>query len=344
MSYAPVNETSADLFNEETWLQGAILCSVGYGVVLALFAMCFYLLIQQWKGSHSRRSVFFLVYISIEFILASLFQGSIAKFVQLAFIEDRNFPGGPAAFEAAEFSIPVDEIGNVAFVLTNWFSDALLVWRCMIIYTNCGVSLYIVMALPCLMFLTSVSMGILWLIQICTSSPFGIFNTINWTIPFFSLSLALNILVTIAIVVRLYVYRRRVAKLLNGNHGSQYTSIAAMLVESAFLYSSFSILFLVPFGMNNPLSQIFLQALSQIQTMATLLIVFRTAQGKVWTAETQRQVTAYSSSNALSFGGRSTTFTGTTSTLKGKEISTRAGDESEFGEGSKPRASNSVSV
>ncbi|KAJ7642039.1 hypothetical protein FB45DRAFT_826301 [Roridomyces roridus] len=290
MSYAPVNETRADLFNEETWLQGAILCSVGYGVVLALFAMCFYLLLKQMDGSNYRRSVFFLAYISIEFILASLFQGSIAKFVQLAFIENRNYPGGPAGFEANEFSIPVDRLGNVAFVLTNWFSDALVVWRCMVIYTDCGVPLYIVMAVPCLMFLASMALGILWLIQICTSSPFGIFTALNWTIPYFSLSLALNILVTIAITVRLYMFRRRGAKVFGRNYGSQYTSVAAMLVESAFLYSSFSILFLVPFGMNNPLSQIFLQALSQVQTISTLLIVFRTAQGKVWKNNTQHEV------------------------------------------------------
>ncbi|KAJ7614910.1 hypothetical protein FB45DRAFT_936393, partial [Roridomyces roridus] len=92
--------TSADLFNEDTWL----------------FSICFYLLIQRRMGSHSKRSVLFLVNISIDIILACLFQGSIAK---------AKF-GGPAAFEAAEFSIPVDEIENVAFVLTDWFSDALL--------------------------------------------------------------------------------------------------------------------------------------------------------------------------------------------------------------------------
>ncbi|KAJ7622539.1 hypothetical protein FB45DRAFT_838605 [Roridomyces roridus] len=342
MSFAPVNETSFDLYNEETWLQGAVLCSVGYGVVLALFSMCFYLLFKQMKGSNYRRSVFFLVYISLEFLFATLFQGSIAKFVQLAFIEQRDFPGGPAIFEADEFSIPVDKIGNVAFVLTNWFSDALVVWRCMVIYTNCGVSLYIVMALPCLMFAASVGLGIMWLIQICTTSPFGIFVTINWTIPYFSLSLSTNILVTIAIVIRLFVYRRRVAKVFGQNHGSQYTSVAAMLVESAFLYSAFSILFLVPFGMINPLANVFLQALSQIQTISTLLIVFRTAQGKIWTANTQRDVATYSSGKPITFGpGRSATFVGTTSTQQGKEVS-RGGDSDLDFDDSKANAPVSV--
>ncbi|KAJ6547832.1 hypothetical protein DFH09DRAFT_1039879 [Mycena vulgaris] len=303
-SFAPPDETSADLFNESMWLQGTVLCSVGYGVVLTLFAMCFYLLVKQTTRSNYTRSVFFLVYISIEFILATLFQGSIAKYVQLAFVEDRDFPGGPAAYEEDMFSIPVDEIGNVAFVLTNWFSDALVVWRSFVIYSSCGVPVWIVMALPFLLFIASVGMGILWLIQISATSPFSS-STINYTIPYLSLSLALNILVTIAIVARLLVYRHRIFHVFGLKHGSQYTSIAAMLVESAFIYSSFSILFLVPFGLNSPLSQLFLQALSQIQTIATMLIVFRTAQGKVWTSATQREVTTYVSGPS---GGRTLQF------------------------------------
>lgn len=32
-----------------------------------------------------------------------------------------------ANFEEVMFSIPIDEMGNVAFVLANWFADALVV-------------------------------------------------------------------------------------------------------------------------------------------------------------------------------------------------------------------------
>ncbi|KAJ7670412.1 hypothetical protein B0H14DRAFT_1027016 [Mycena olivaceomarginata] len=320
-SYSP-DESSADLFNEKMWLHGAVLCTVAYGVVLTLFSMCFYLLVKGMTRSSYKRSLFFLVYISVEFILATLFEGSLAKYVQLAFIEDRNFPGGPGAYEAAMFSIPVDEIGNVAFVLTNWLSDGLVVWRCLVIYSSCGVPMWVVMALPFLLLLASVGTGLLWLIQISATSPFSS-STVNWTIPYLSLSLALNILVTIAIVIRLWVYRRRISGVFDANHGSQYTSIAAMLVESAFIYSSFSILFLVPFGMNIPLSELFLQALSEIQTISTMLIVFRTAQGKVWTTATQREVTACvskPSTRAIQFSNRQTE-SGLSSQTAGKMVS-----------------------
>ena len=46
---------------------------------------------------------------------------------QLAFINNRGYPGGPSVYEEQEFSIGVDEIGNVSYVLANWFADSMLV-------------------------------------------------------------------------------------------------------------------------------------------------------------------------------------------------------------------------
>lgn len=53
--------------------------------------------------------------------------GSLAEFTQLAFIDNRNFPGGPNAYENVMFAIPVDSMGNVSAALQNWLCDALLV-------------------------------------------------------------------------------------------------------------------------------------------------------------------------------------------------------------------------
>ena len=109
-------------------------------------------------------------------------------------------------------------------------------------------------------------MGILWLKQVGTAdqSPWDS-SGINFTIPYYSMSLALNILVTLLIVARLMLYRRRVRSALGSTHGMHYTSLAAMVVESAGIYSAYSLLFLVPFAMNHPLAQLFLQGLSPVQ-------------------------------------------------------------------------------
>lgn len=86
------------------------------------------------------------------------------------------------------------------------------------------------------------------------------------------MSLALNILVTILIVVQLLIYRNRINNALGKSHGAHYASVVAMIVESAAIYSSFALLFLVPFALNHPLSQIFIQSLPPVQVCTGLLI------------------------------------------------------------------------
>ncbi|KAI0258510.1 hypothetical protein BC834DRAFT_835454 [Gloeopeniophorella convolvens] len=263
MSNRP-DETSFEIFTERAWLQGAILGAVAYGSAFTLFAICLNILVKQTNRTNIKIKGAFIAYISILFILGTIFMAASAEFTQMAFIDNRNYPGGPAAYENAMFSIPVDMAGNVAFVLTAWFADALLVWRCMVIYKGCRLPLWAIMAFPCLIYTGSIVTGVFWLKQLSTFSPYGS-SGVNWTIPCLSISLALNILVSIAIVLRLLVYRRRIASVMGQHHGSQYTSIAAMIIESASIYSAFSIFFLVPFGMNSPVSEIVLQSLSEIQ-------------------------------------------------------------------------------
>ena len=104
----------------------------------------------------------------------------------------------------------------------------------------------------------------MFLIQVSTTNPY-VTNGINFTLPYLSLSLALNIILTIAIVLRLLTFRYRIVSVLGPTYGTQYTSIAAMIIESAALYSAVSVTFLVLFGIGNPVSQVFIQSLNQFQ-------------------------------------------------------------------------------
>lgn len=61
------------------------------------------------------------------FAFSTIFQACNVEFTQLAFIENREYPGGPAAYENDFWNIPVDAVGNVLFVLTNWMTDSILV-------------------------------------------------------------------------------------------------------------------------------------------------------------------------------------------------------------------------
>ena len=75
---------------------------------------------------------------------------------------------------------------------------------------------------------------------------------------YYSISLSVNIILTILIVARLLMFRRTHMAHLPPEHARQYLSLATLIVESAALYSIFAVAFLVSYAMNKPINQIWL--------------------------------------------------------------------------------------
>lgn len=114
--------------------------------------------------------------------------------------------------------------------------------------------------------------------------------TVNFLIPFFSLSISLNIIVTAMIVGFLMSHRRSIQATIGKQHAKQYTSIIAMVVESAALYTIFSVIFIITYGRNSPAQNLFLPVLGQVQCIAPLLILLRVASGRAYSGATSRAV------------------------------------------------------
>jgi hypothetical protein len=98
------------------------------------------------------------------------------------------------------------------------------------------------------------------------SPGISLFSTIsvNLAIPYWTISIALNITITARIVARLLVVRYQVRKLMDYS-GIEYISITSMLVESAALYSSSGLIFLVSYALNSPIQNLALPVLGQTQ-------------------------------------------------------------------------------
>ena len=89
---------------------------------------------------------------------------------------------------------------------------------------------------------------------------------VNLGLPYFSISLALNILLTLMIVIRLILHNREVRTATGLTEaGGTYKNIVTMLVESSALYAVTSLLYIGPWGAGNHAADIFLPALCQIQ-------------------------------------------------------------------------------
>jgi len=145
-----------------------------------------------------------------------------------------------------------------------------------------------VIAFPCLMYLSSVgtcigsynsvvtlladditiAMGVMFIYQ--TSQPnSSIWNSIaiNFGLPYFSISISLNVLLTLMIVIRLALHSRNIRAAMGAPAGLSglYKAIVTMLIESSALYAVNSLLFIGPWGAGNHAADIFLPILAETQ-------------------------------------------------------------------------------
>ena len=86
------------------------------------------------------------------------------------------------------------------------------------------------------------------------------------SLPYFSISLSLDILLTLMIVVRLIVYTRNTRTALGmSGIGGLCKAIVVMFVESCALYAVNSLLVIGPLGAGNVVSTLFLVIIGEIQ-------------------------------------------------------------------------------
>ncbi|KAF5367780.1 hypothetical protein D9615_010510 [Tricholomella constricta] len=258
---------------------GVTISEIMFGFTIILFFRCMRGLLWPRKHSGFPRNPSMALYTFVLFSLGTVFVAMNARNSELAYIDYRGFPGGPLAFTFSRYSTAIVVIPNAAFILANWLADGLLLFRCKVIWGD----KYWVLILPVLMFLGSIAMGILTIFQ--SSRPNASLwsaVTVDFALPYFSLSTSLNVLLTLLMSFRLYLHHRMTKKEGFGSSAIPYASIVGMLVESSALYAVSSLLFIGTYGAHNGASTLFLPILSQTQIIAPLLIISRVANQRAY--------------------------------------------------------------
>lgn len=90
---------------------------------------------------------------------------------------------------------------------------------------------------------------------------------VNFGLPYFVITISLNVIISTIIAIRLFIYRYRMREAFPGDSSSSapYASIAGLLIESSALYAIASILFIAPYAVGSHLSFVFLPILVQVQ-------------------------------------------------------------------------------
>ena len=89
----------------------------------------------------------------------------------------------------------------------------------------------------------------------------------DFGLPYFTISVSLNVLLTLMITIRLILYSRNIRGDMGARIGvsSLYRTTVTMLIESSALYAVTSLLFIGLYAAHNYVSDIFLPVLAQVQ-------------------------------------------------------------------------------
>ncbi|KAK7689592.1 hypothetical protein QCA50_007384 [Cerrena zonata] len=287
-NYGPSNESSTDIFWEKTWMAATYLTGVGFGLQLIVYCISFQAL---WNRKMQTPFIFFLLgFITVLAALNCAFTGVNAFGLQQAYIDMRNYPGGPWVYLQDSSSGWINIVSEVTFYMSNIMCDAMLLWRCRIVWLACiGHKSIYYMIIPFLMLLASIALAILS-IDVLANPTAGFFSVIegNINLSSYTLSLGLNVILTVMIVGRMWLTLARGRKLFGKAYGEDYR--LTMFVESAGLYSMNCIGLLISYGLNHPISQIFLSLNPATQVIANYLIIIRVAQGRAWTSTTASKI------------------------------------------------------
>ena len=91
------------------------------------------------------------------------------------------------------------------------------------------------------------------------------YTSVDFALIFWSCSISLTIFLRLCIVAKLMLMRRRIRAVMGQDFTSPYISIAAVLVESAVLYSVVALAFIVTYARGSNINFLVIRVLGQVQ-------------------------------------------------------------------------------
>ncbi|KAG9312274.1 hypothetical protein JVU11DRAFT_7578 [Chiua virens] len=318
---APANETATPSY--EVLYGGSIdlvattfVSGISWGIMTSFYAVCMHNLIRNLRSRSysSRKTVLLTAWVTILWILSSLSSFANAYCRIYAYSWELDYPGGPSAYLADAWGQPVPTLTYTAFVLAMWFADAL--WRLVIFYNSVhSLARGLILSIMFLIYIGAVGTGCFTIFALNHNDQ-TLFPVLaeKAIVPFFTLSVTLNVFATALITIRLLAFKRLLERSLGKKEAQQcpYTGTATMLIESSALYATWSLVFIIVYAVSSPGHIVVFITLGNIQVclrhdglyhlevlehwnrqvIAPILIVYRVSRGTAWEETTSTKLTS----------------------------------------------------
>ncbi|KAF9235460.1 hypothetical protein BU15DRAFT_77953 [Melanogaster broomeanus] len=228
---------------------GNTLQDILYGIELVLYFKTMHVLRRQRGGS----TIFYAFFSSVMFFLITVWLVTQILFGEEMWIENQDFPGGPAEYWELHVSDWYIDFGGTAVIVLQLMTDALMINRCRIVWSS-----YRVIIVPSILWVATFGLGCMvkW-----TTAPSGgnIFAGLAsiYALSYYTASALLNSSVTCIICYRMVIHGMVVKKQLGQEYAHLYFNVVSIVVESVLPYSLSGVAFLVSLGVGSGTSTAF---------------------------------------------------------------------------------------
>ncbi|KDR85990.1 hypothetical protein GALMADRAFT_54226 [Galerina marginata CBS 339.88] len=271
-------DTGTTLF-EHSYYIGSYMGGILYGLELTVYFMIIEALFRRGNKNSSTSRRFCSIYSTIMVMLSTIDVACNAIWGEEMWITYRDRPGGVPEYITTRVSVWYETLGSVSVVCSVFMGDALLVYRTFLVYGRRPAFI----AIPGVLYLAGLGLAINQLLV--AGEPHGNFfgpESVKFAVSYYTITISLNIVLTVFICVRLSRVSNHFSRTLGRENAKVYTGAAAILVESAALYSILGIMYLIPYSLHNGTGILFGQLWSKMSGLAPLLIILRVVNGRAW--------------------------------------------------------------
>ncbi|KAF9242557.1 hypothetical protein BU15DRAFT_43940 [Melanogaster broomeanus] len=259
---------------------GNTLQDILYGIELVLYFKTMHILRRQRGAS----TIFYAFFSSIMFFLITVWLVTQILFGEEMWIENQDYPGGPAEYWEVHISDWYIDFGGTAVIVLQLMTDALMINRCRIVWNS-----YRVIIVPSILWVATLGLGsmVKW-----STAPSGgtIFSGLAsiYALSYYTASALLNSSVTGIICYRMVIHGMVVKKQLGQEYAHTYFNVISIIVESVLPYSLSGVAFLISLGIGSATSTAFCSVYILLMCVSPQLLILRVIMGRAWNQDSGR--------------------------------------------------------
>jgi len=166
---------------------------------------------------------------------------------------------------------------SALYVAVTLVSDAFILYRSFIVWSRS----YLITAFPFLLFIADIAIGIFWVYTLSLVLPNeNVFvDTLFVRVTtFYSITLAMNVICTCLIAIKILKIQRAVAPFSKGNE-DQISRLVPIIVESGAAYSALLVVMITTYTSGSPAMFIFLNSMSPVIGIVFSSVIVRVGLG-----------------------------------------------------------------